>query len=156
MAVVHATSAGTERYRQRFAGTIPEEHFRARDGCMLSSIGLGTYLGDPDDATDDAYQQAIVAAVRSGCNVLDTAINYRHQRSERAIARAIRCLQDEHAILREELFVSTKGGYVPFDGDYPDEFLERYPDLAGDVTRAGTSAESHRPSEGVREPQLRK
>ena len=44
----------------------------------------------------------------------------------------------------------------PIDGDYPDEFLERYPDLAGDVTRAGTSRESHRPSEGVREPQLRK
>ena len=44
----------------------------------------------------------------------------------------------------------------PIDGDYPDEFLERYPDLAGDVTRAGTSAESHRLSEGVREPQLRK
>ena len=44
----------------------------------------------------------------------------------------------------------------PIGGDYPDEFLERYPDLAGEVTRARTSAESHRPSEGVRERQRRK
>ena len=44
----------------------------------------------------------------------------------------------------------------PIDGAYPDEFLERYPDLAGDVTREATSAESHRPSEGGREHQRRK
>jgi uncharacterized protein YecE (DUF72 family) len=44
----------------------------------------------------------------------------------------------------------------PIDGEYPDEFVERYPELAGDVTRAGTSAGSRRLFEGVPEHQSRK
>ena len=41
----------------------------------------------------------------------------------------------------------------PIEGEYGDEFVERYPELAGDVTRARTSSESHPLFEGVRERQ---
>ena len=57
---------------------------------MLSSIGIGTYLGEPDAATDRGYAQAVVAAVEGGINVIDSAINYRFQRSERSIGAALR------------------------------------------------------------------
>lgn len=82
----------------------------------LSSVGVGTYLGDADDETDEAYADALVTAFDTGCNVVDTAINYRHQRSERVVGEAMR----EADIAREEVFVATKGGYIPFDGGVPD------------------------------------
>jgi len=59
---------------------------------MLSSIGIGTYLGQPNEKTDASYTEAIVAAVENGINVIDAAINYRFQRSERSIGTAIRSL----------------------------------------------------------------
>ena len=42
-----ATAEGTKRYQQRFAGAA-EDHFREEQGLTLSSIGIGTYLGDPE------------------------------------------------------------------------------------------------------------
>ncbi len=80
----YATPEGTAAYRQRFATTLDPAHFRQSAGLWLSSIGLGTYLGEADGQVDALYTAAIARALESGCNVLDTAINYRHQRSERA------------------------------------------------------------------------
>jgi hypothetical protein len=83
-----ATTEGTERYRKRFDGKIPADHFRQSQELWMSSIGIGTYLGNYDDATDQEYHQAAVRAVESGCNVIDSAINYRLQRSELPSTRA--------------------------------------------------------------------
>jgi len=113
-----ATAAGTDRYRKRFAGAIPQEHFRQTHGLSASSIGIGTYLGNHDEATDEQYRQAIVRAVESGCNVIDTAINYRCQRSERSIAAALKELASRK-FDRAEIIVATKGGFLPFDGTPP-------------------------------------
>ncbi len=54
-----------------------------------------------------------------GVNVIDTAANYRFQRSERSIGDALKILANEHGIAREELVICTKGGYLPFDGAPP-------------------------------------
>ena len=116
----YATEAGTDRYRRRHAACHPD-HFRRLADLWVSSIGLGTYLGDPDDATDQAYAQAIETALARGCNVLDTAINYRCQRSERTIGRTLARMFDRGAIARDEVFLCTKGGYLPFDGAVPDD-----------------------------------
>jgi len=44
----------------------------------LSTVGLGSYLGAPDDSTDfDLYNAAKLLVLSGGVNVLDTAINYR-------------------------------------------------------------------------------
>jgi len=101
------------------------EHFRqprhvpgARD-LWLSSIGLGTYLGEPDDAADASYKDAITSALSSGINVLDTAINYRHQRSERNIGAALAQLVGSGELRRDEVMVCTKAGYLSFDGNLP-------------------------------------
>ena len=110
-----ATPEGTARYRARF----PDGHFREQHGLVLSSIGIGTYLGNPDEATDAAYTRSVVRAVQLGVNVIDSAANYRFQRSERSIGAALKLLAAEHGIAREELVICTKGGYLPFDGAPP-------------------------------------
>jgi aryl-alcohol dehydrogenase-like predicted oxidoreductase len=114
----HATPDGTARYANRFATRAAKNHFREQQGLTLSSIGIGTYLGNPDETTDLAYTNAIARAVTSGVNVIDTAANYRFQRSERSIGRALKTLETE-GFSREELVICTKGGYLPFDGAPP-------------------------------------
>lgn len=113
-----ATPEGTDAYRRRQAGTAPE-HFRALADCWLSSLGIGTYLGGEDSATDEQYRDAIIRALGLGLNVVDTAINYRHQRSERAVGQALAALIGRGALRREEVVVATKGGFIPFDGAVP-------------------------------------
>jgi aryl-alcohol dehydrogenase-like predicted oxidoreductase len=110
-----AKPEATARYRERF----PDGHFSVQHGLVLSSIGIGTYLGNPDEATDLAYTRSVVRAVQLGVNVIDTAANYRFQRSERSIGEALKILSNEHGIAREELVICTKGGYLPFDGAPP-------------------------------------
>jgi hypothetical protein len=80
-----ATSAATRAYRDRFNERVARPYFRRFGDALVSSVGVGTYLGDATDAADDRYRAALVDAVESGINVVDTAINYRHQRSERAV-----------------------------------------------------------------------
>ena len=89
------------------------------NGVTLSTIGIGTYLGNADEATDANYTNAVVRAVQLGVNVIDTAANYRFQRSERSIGRALQILTNQHGVAREELVICTKGGYLPFDGAPP-------------------------------------
>ena len=120
-----ATSAGTARYRDRFPEQKQAGHFRQSrhvpeaSDLWLSSIGVGTYLGDPTDSADRAYTDAIATALRSGINVVDTAINYRHQRSERNVGEALKSLIGSGELAREEVLVCTKAGYLPFDNDMP-------------------------------------
>jgi aryl-alcohol dehydrogenase-like predicted oxidoreductase len=122
-----ATAQGTARYRERFADRVADGHFRRLPGgapgetLWLSSIGLGTYLGAESEVADAGYEEAILEALAAGCNVVDSAINYRHQRSERAIGRALRRAIGDGLVARDEVFVSTKGGFLPFDGELPDD-----------------------------------
>ena len=136
-----ATADGTLRYAARFQGRAAAGHFREiRGGLVLSSIGIGTYLGEPDDSTDLAYTDAIVAAIENGINVVDAAINYRFQRSERAIRAALKQLFTK-GYSRDEILVCTKAGFLTPDGDMPAdpnlyfarEFLDRGVFTADDV-----------------------
>ena len=114
-----ATSAGTERYRQRFLNIAAENHFRLEQNLWLSSIGIGTYLGNPDKLTDEKYVAAITRAVEQGANVIDTAANYRFQLSERSVGQALNRLTNDLGFGRDELLICSKGGYLPFDGAPP-------------------------------------
>jgi aryl-alcohol dehydrogenase-like predicted oxidoreductase len=117
----YATPEATAAFAARF---VKEEdyatgHYRTARGLTFSSIGLGTYLGDADAVADDPYRRAIVEYVRRGGNVLDTAINYRAQRSERVVGAAIRDLTASNTARRDSLVVCTKVGYFSFDNRYP-------------------------------------
>ncbi len=124
-----ATQEGTTRYAEKFRGVAAEGHFRLAEDLVVSSLGIGTYLGQPNESTDSSYTAAIVAAVESGINLIDTAINYRLQRSERTIGTALKVLAHK-GISRDEVVVCTKGGYLTPDGSMPEDpnryFFEEY------------------------------
>ena len=82
----HATADGTAAYAARFGAAAPG-HFGVAHGLTLSSIGIGTYLGTPTPDYDARYRETVAMALRLGANVIDTAVNYRFQRSEQ-IGRA--------------------------------------------------------------------
>jgi aryl-alcohol dehydrogenase-like predicted oxidoreductase len=125
----HATAQGTARFRDRFVARLPR-HFREAQGLWLSSIGMGTYLGEATAAHDELYRQAIMRAVELGTNVIDSAANYRHQRSERAIGQALAAMVSAGTVRRDEVLLATKGGFLTFDGEEPDDpnayFYERF------------------------------
>ncbi len=117
-----ATQRGTQRYAQRFAHLAPD-HFRARYGLHISSMGIGTYQGGLDAERSAGYVESIVAAVEQGCNLIDTAVNYRHMRSERDVGAALTRLLAAGTAQRDELIVCTKGGFLPYDGVPPTDRL---------------------------------
>jgi aryl-alcohol dehydrogenase-like predicted oxidoreductase len=128
-----ATAQGTLHYAARFKGQSAAGHFReATADLFFSSIGIGTYLGDADRPTDEGYRAAVVEAVRGGINVVDSAINYRFQRSERSVGAALKDLISA-GFSRNEIILCTKAGFLTTDGDaQPDtddyfsrEFLEK-------------------------------
>src|SRR5438034_10865511 len=113
-----ATLDGTKRYAESLRGRAAGGHFREVHGMVLSSLGIGTYLGQPDERTDAAYTAAIVAALENGINVADAAINYRFQRSERSIGAALVQLEAK-GYPRDQVIVCTKAGYLTPDGKMP-------------------------------------
>src|SRR5579859_2028709 len=108
MTLGRATPSGTTRYKSRF----PADFYRDAAGLSVSTLGLGTYLGGPDEATDAGYAGAVDTAVRGGINFLDSAINYRHQRSERSIGTALSRLFASGEVEREGIAVCTKAGFL--------------------------------------------
>ena len=114
-----ATAEGTRRYAARFPKAV-EGHFRDAQRLAVSSLGIGTYLGNPDEKTDHGYTAAVVEAAQAGINVIDAAINYRFQRSERSIGAALKELKTK-GISRDELILCTKAGYLTPDGDMPSD-----------------------------------
>lgn len=114
----YATPEGTARFKKRFEDRLPG-HFRDAHDLWLSSIGIGTYLGEADARYDELYASSVTRALELGVNVVDSAVNYRHQRSERSIGRALAALVKTGRIKRDEVFLSTKGGFLSFDGEAP-------------------------------------
>lgn len=106
-----ATSLGTDSYRRR--QNCGATHFRDCNQLLMSSIGIGTYLGPVDYQTDQLMHRAIGSAIANGINVVDTAINYRHQRSERVVGQAIDQAIGKGIVNREELVICSKGGFIP-------------------------------------------
>lgn len=116
-----ATPTGTTRYRDRFAPRFEADFYRdSLDGLAASSIGIGTYLGECDEQDDALYRGAILEAVGRGINLIDTAINYRCQRSELNIGLALQSIIRDGIASRDEIIVCTKGGYIPLDRTQPE------------------------------------
>ena len=116
-----ATTEGTKKYMENaIKNGFPASHFRSFDNLNLSSLGIGTYLGQITPEDDEDLENAVYESVKSGAvNVIDTAINYRSMKSEKNIGNAIKRLIQEGVISREQVFISTKNGYITNDGDFP-------------------------------------
>ena len=117
----YATSQGTKKYMENaLKNGFPNSHFRSFDNLNLSSLGMGTYLGQITPEEDRDLENAIYESVKSGAmNVIDTAINYRSMKSEKNIGKAMKRLIEDGIISRDQVFISTKNGYITNDGDFP-------------------------------------
>lgn len=112
----YATSKGTKRFIDRL--NVKDVHVRTINGLYLTSVGMGTYLGRASKEEDEMIINAIKISLESGAmNVIDTAINYRSQRSERAIGKALNEMINHGNISRDEVFISSKNGYLTDDAD---------------------------------------
>ena len=101
---------GLDVHHDNFKSLFHQEMLR------LSSIGIGTYMGDPDDVTDfDMYNAIKTSVLSGGINHIDTAPNYRYMKSERTVGKILTVLDNKYNIGRDQLFVASKGGYVPED-----------------------------------------
>jgi aryl-alcohol dehydrogenase-like predicted oxidoreductase len=102
----------TARFTDRFQPEKSSGFYRAVQGLEVSSVGIGSYLGDLDEETDNGYAGSIVAAVRGGINFIDTSLNYRNQRSEISLGRGIHQLTGAGELHRGEFAICTKAGYL--------------------------------------------
>ena len=118
-----ATPEGTKNFTAKH-DSIPEKNFNVFRDLNLSNVGIGTYLGNPDSDTDNMVKNAVKKSVLAGVNVIDTAINYRAQKAERSVGQAISELVKENKISRDEIFISTKNGYVTNDGDIQEDLMQ--------------------------------
>ena len=87
---------------------------------MIKRLGIGLYLGDECDSVDKQMLNVINAAVSEGINTFDCAPCYRNSKSEKLIGAFMRNNPNEN------LFVSTKGGFIPFDFSKGREQEEKY------------------------------
>ncbi|XP_024541247.1 uncharacterized protein LOC9656308 isoform X2 [Selaginella moellendorffii] len=116
-----ADSNGTSLFAKMFATTAGAGNYRSLPAqtstgdLTVSSLGLGTYLGPETDVADEEYKNAVLRALALGINVLDSAINYRNMRSERAIGLALAEAVSRGVVKRNQVVVCTKGGFLSFD-----------------------------------------
>jgi len=117
----YATAEGTRKFMENaFKNGMAKSHFRSFNNLNFSSLGIGTYLGQLTAEDDIDLENAIYNSLKSGAvNVIDTAINYRSMKSEKNIGHAIKRLIEDKIISRDQVFISTKNGYITNDGDYP-------------------------------------
>lgn len=137
----YATRAGTEAYAASFGAACAPGHYSEflNQHLKLSSLGVGSFPGAADDATDEAVARIVERALLAGLNVLDGAVHYRYGRAlvalraglERAFAAGV---------AREQVFVAVKGGFLLFPEGQPED-LERWFDANIAARGLGTRAD---------------
>lgn len=117
----HATKEGTFEYLKQFP-KYSRDFYSYNGEVFLSSLGLGTFRKEPyrEENYVLSYKDAVKTAVTGGINVIDTAINYRYQMSEREIGEALKELFCEAKASREQLFITSKAGFLPLDFPFPE------------------------------------
>lgn len=82
---------------------------------VVSSLGIGTFLGLGTDAVDKEYIEAMTRGLNLGINIIDSANNYRNMRSELAIGECLSRAIKKGIVKRNEVVVCSKGGFLAFD-----------------------------------------
>lgn len=119
--MAYATKEGTFRYLKRF-GKYSKDFYRFNGELFFPSLGIGTYKAEPykEDNYIINYADAIQMALRKGIHLIDTSINYRYQMSEREIAEAIHPMLQSGEIMRDEIIIASKAGFIPLDFPFPE------------------------------------
>ena len=116
-----ATLRFADRTRTRFPSSEPSA-YRALAGTDLitSKVGYGSYRVHNQS---EQHAATLKKAIETGCNLIDTSSNYTDGGSESLIGDVLRGLIDSEKILREEIIVVSKVGYM--QGKNLDEAMRR-------------------------------
>ena len=111
-----ATPGGTAGYAVRSIGRLSVSLGAAHGYAMLGSTGLTTsrlgFGGYRIDAEESSHRDALMKALRNGCNLIDTSTIYTDGESERVIGSVLGDLIKKNELVREETIVVSKIGYV--------------------------------------------
>lgn len=118
-----ATRAGTERYAALQGAACAPGHYSdfLNLHLKLSSLGVGTFPGEANDATDAALAEIVERAVLNGINVIDTAAHYRYGRALRAVGEGL-ARAFAAGVAREAVCVAVKGGFLTQPDGPPADF----------------------------------
>jgi aryl-alcohol dehydrogenase-like predicted oxidoreductase len=102
-----ATAQGTKE----LAGRSTELAFNplGRTGLQVSCVGFGCYRVTTGVST---HTQALLKALQSGVNLIDTSANYADGGSERLVGQVLGELIDSGSLKRDQVVVVSKGGYL--------------------------------------------
>ncbi|CAO3665752.1 unnamed protein product [Rhizopus microsporus] len=78
-----------------------------KTGKIVSRLGFGSYR-----VNQEKHAQALVAAIESGINIIDTAHNFEQGASERWIGNTLEKIISDGRISREDVAIVTKSGYL--------------------------------------------
>lgn len=96
-----------------------------KSGIKLSAISLGLWHNFGDVDTMSVYRKTLHTAFDSGITHFDLANNYGPPPGSAEINFG-RILKEDFAAYRDELIISTKAGYVMWDGPYGDWGSKKY------------------------------
>ena len=143
----HATKEGTFSYLKQFP-KYSKDFYRFDGDVFVSSLGLGTFRKEPyrEENYIVNYKDAVKMAVLNGINLIDTAINYRYQTSEREIGEALKELFADGSAVREQLVVTSKAGFLPLDFPFPEnpyQWIEEHVLAPGLATKEEVVVDQH-------------
>jgi uncharacterized protein len=104
-----ATAEGTSAYAARSGASRAGYTTLGGTGLVCARVGFGGYRVEDETAE---HHQALVRALTSGSNLIDTSTNYTDGGSETLIGEVLEELLDEGVLKREEVIVVSKIGYV--------------------------------------------
>ena len=115
-----ATPEATYRFAKRISHY--KDFYMRHNGLVFSKLGFGTFKKEPykEENYIFDYKEALKTAIRAGINVIDTAINYRYQESEKEVGEVLSELIEAGEVTREELIVCSKGGFIPLCFPFPE------------------------------------
>ena len=110
-ATVPATAAYASRVIGRAGDAALAHGFTTlgTTGLTTTRLGFGTYRADTQH---DDHREALKKALLTSCNLIDTSTNYMDGDSERLVGSVLRALITSGELLREEIIVVSKIGYV--------------------------------------------
>ena len=97
------TSSYSDRYPAIKCKTLGKTNYR------VSICGFGSYR---IDIGVQSHEKALVRAIQSGINILDTSANYSDGGSEKLIGKVVNELIEADMISRDEIVIVSKGGYI--------------------------------------------
>ncbi|MBK1693051.1 aldo/keto reductase [Ectothiorhodospira mobilis] len=138
-----ATRAATQAYAEAHqrAGRVAEGHYSdfPREHLRLSSLGVGSFGGEPSPAVDARIGALVARALGAGINVIDTGAHYRYGRSLAAVGAGVRTAL-EAGVPREAMFLVSKGGFLTLRGGPPPDMARWFEQ---EITAQGLGTREH-------------